>query len=715
MGIEEIDVQDTGDILRLIRNIYHTIVHINLSTREKRCIQTNRELVRKNFEMLESFEAWTEFCIKEGLVYAEDVEAFRQFMDTDSISQALTQGKEYMSLAFRRVFYGNYRWEMLEIMAGQDYRDDNQVIILCIRDIDEERQRELDKEAKLSAQERQLVSEKTVLVVDDAEIQRNTLCFFLEQGYRTVEAENGLVAYNYLKDNVTEISLVLLDLNMPVMDGYQFLEKIQQDEIMKSIPVLVLTGDNDPEEEAGCLQAGAVDFVAKPFNPKVLLSRIERAIALHETTVMLNALRMDDLTNCYAKDYFLHMAEQLLVKYPQEEFDLVCTQIMNFGSITEQYGSKQAGEILRYVAHQHEAEAEDCSVYGRLTEDTFVRLLPHANNVYERLISMTESRTGVYHDIHPGIPPFAQKYSVYEKVDRELPVRAMCERAMMALRLIRNNYACEVTKYDDALRTDVLKVQRVLDNMESAIEDKQFQVWYQPKHDILTGKLVGAEALVRWIHPRHGFMSPGEFIPIFEENGFVAKVDYYVWEEACAAMKRWREKGLATVPVSVNISRTDFLFFGDQDILIPLLKQYGLQPSDLHLEVTESAYMDHPEVVINQVNSLHQRGFAIELDDFGTGYSSLSMFSHMDIDVVKLDMSFIRQKRSEQNDKMLQHIIDMCKSMGLQVLSEGVETEEQRQRLLGMGCDFVQGYYYSKPLPEAEFEAYLQQHVVELK
>lgn len=708
MSIDEIDVKDTGDILRLIRNIYHTIVRVNLTTNNHRCIQTNRELVRKNFEQLPSLRDWTKFCIREGLVYADDVDEFRGFLEQDRIRQALNQGKEYMSLAFRRIFFGNYRWEMMEIIAGQDYRDDNQVIILCIRDIDEERQRELDKEAKLSAQERQLVGEKTVLVVDDAEIQRNTLCYFLEQGYRTVEAENGLVAYNYLKENVTEVNLVLLDLNMPVMDGYQFLAKIQQDEIMKSIPVLVLTGDNNPEEEAGCLQAGAVDFVAKPFNPKVLLSRIERAIALHETTVMLNSLRKDDLTNCYAKDYFLHMAEQMLVKYPDEEYDLICTQVMNFATISEQYGSRQAQGILTYVAHQHEAEEAERSVYGRYGEDIFVRLLPHSCKVYERVLLHQKSREGNFSDYHPGLPPFTLKFGLYENVDRSLSVRAMCERAILPLHQIRHAYGKEIARYRDSLRDNAIKVQRVLDGMENAIEEKQFQVWYQPKHDIATGKLVGAEALVRWMHPRHGFMSPGEFIPIFEENGFVAKMDYYVWEESCAAVKRWREKGLVTVPISVNISRADFIYFRGQDVLQPLVEKYGLQPSDLHLEVTESAYVDHQEMVISQVNSLHKRGFPIELDDFGTGYSSLSMFSHMNIDVVKLDMSFIRQARSEQNDKMLQHIITMCKAMGLQVLSEGVETEEQLQRLLSMGCDYVQGYYYSKPLPEAEFEAYLQ-------
>ena len=162
--------------------------------------------------------------------------------------------------------------------------------------------------------------------------------------------------------------------------------------------------------------------------------------------------------------------------------------------------------------------------------------------------------------------------------------------------------------------------------------------------------------------------------------------------------------------MSVNISRKDFIYFHDEEILKPLLAKYGLEPADLHIEVTESAYMDNPDMVIRKVNEMHRDGFVVELDDCGTGYSSLSMFGHMDIDVVKLDMSFIRQEQNEQSDKMMRYIIDMCKNMGLSVLSEGVETEEQRQRLMKMGCDYVQGYYYSKPLPEADFVDYLRKH-----
>ena len=707
MSADELHNKDIDDVLRLVKNIYHTIVYINLTDNSFRCVQSNPPDIQRLLAKSENYERMAAGAVEAGMVYAEDAQEFASFLDRSQLRAQLAGGKEYLSITYRRSKGGRYRWEMMEIIPSKDYRADRQVVLLCARDIDEEHQRELDKEAKLSVKERQLVGEKTVLVVDDSDLQRTTLCYFLEQHYRTIEKENGFEALEYLKNHSTDISVILMDLNMPVMNGYEFLQEFQKDEIMRMIPVLVLTSDNTPEEEAGCLRAGATDFVAKPFNPDVLLSRIQRAIALHEKTVMLNVLRMDNLTNCYTRDYFLHMAEQLLARYPEEDFDLVCTHVVNLPNINEQYGARQGEAILRYVAQNQDRQECERSVYGRLDDATFARLLPHSAGSYQKLLQQSDGKHE-YKTVKEGLPPFVQKYGVYESVDHSIPVSVMCDRAMMAMQKILHNYNRLVNLYDDNIRLYALKTQRILENMEEAIDQHQFQVWYQPKHNIFDGSLIGAEALVRWIHPRYGFMSPGEFIPIFEENGFVAHVDRYVWEEACAAIRRWRDMGLRTVPVSVNISRKDFLCFHDKEMLKPLLAKYALEPADLHIEVTESAYMDNPDMVIRKVNEMHSDGFVVELDDFGSGYSSLSMFGHMDIDVVKLDMSFIRQEQNEQSDKMMHHIIDMCKNMGLAVLSEGVETEEQRQRLMGMGCDYVQGYYYSKPLPEGDFVEYLR-------
>ena len=711
MTAEMINKKEIDDILQVIRKVYHTIIYVDLGDGSYHCIQTSEqgigELLYKHGIDINKL---AEYLISNGMVYAEDAKEFAEFFDLKRIRQELDSGKESLSMTYRRSKGGFYRWYMMEVIRSREYSEQHKSIVICVRDINDEHQRELEKEAKLSLKEKQLVGDKTILIVDDSELQRTALSYFLNRYYRTVEQTNGQEALEYLRLHSTDVSAILMDLNMPVMDGYTFLKEFQKDEILSMIPVLVLTSDNTPEEEAECLRTGATDFVAKPFNPDVLLSRIQRAIALHEKTVMLNILRLDNQTKCYTRDYFMHLAERVLAKYPKEDFDLVCTHVVNLANINEQYGTSQGEAILRYVAQNHDVSDYERNIFGRLDDATFAQLLPSSVHVHQKLMDQQVEDFHEYEQVKSGLPPFMQKFGIYERVDHNLPVSVMCDRAMMALDKIKSVYKQRVEVYDESLRDRALKNQQILENMEEAITKHQFQVWYQPKHDIQNGKLVGAEALVRWIHPKYGFMSPADFVPIFEENGFVSHMDYYVWEESCAAIQRWKKAGLKPVPISINISRKDFLYFRGDDVLTPLVKKYDLDPKDLHIEITESAYIDNPEMVIRNVNTLHKNGFVVELDDFGTGYSSLSMFGHMDIDVVKLDMSFIRQKQNDSNDKMMQYIIDMCKNMNLLVLSEGVETEEQRQRLMSMGCDYVQGYYYSKPLPEKDFVEYLQKH-----
>ena len=532
MTSEMLNTKEIDDILQVIRKVYHTIIYVDLGDGSYHCIQTSEQgikalLEKRDFEI----QSLTEYLTSSGLVYAEDAREFAEFFDLDKMRQLLDDGKEYLSITYRRAKGGRYRWDMLEVIPSREYNNKHRGIVICVRDINEEHQRELDKEAKLSLKEKQLVGDKTILLVDDSELQRTTLSYFLDRYYKTMELANGQEALDYLRKHSTEISAILLDLNMPIMDGYTFLQEFQKDEILNMIPVLVLTSDSTPEEEAECLKDGATDFVAKPFNPDVLLSRIQRAIALHEKTVMLNILRLDNQTNCYTRDYFMHMAEHVLAKYPDEEFDLVCTHVVNLANINEQYGTNQGEAILRYVAQNHDVSEFERNIFGRLDDATFVQLLPHSVNIHQKLVEQQVEEFHEYEQVKAGLPPFMQKFGIYERVDHNLPVSVMCDRAVMALDKIKNVYKQRVKVYDESLRSRALKSQQILENMEEAITKHQFQVWYQPKHNIRTGKLVGAEALVRWIHPKYGFMSPADFVPIFEENGFVSHMDYYVWEE----------------------------------------------------------------------------------------------------------------------------------------------------------------------------------------
>ena len=221
--------------------------------------------------------------------------------------------------------------------------------------------------------------------------------------------------------------------------------------------------------------------------------------------------------------------------------------------------------------------------------------------------------------------------------------------------------------------------------------------------------MAGAEALVRWIHPEWGFMSPGEFIPLFEKNGFIPWLDQYVWENVCILLKAWREKGYQLLPVSVNVSRADVYQVDLKDTIWDLTQKYEVDPRHLHLEITESAYAENPTQIISTVEELHKLGFIIEMDDFGSGYSSLSMLSQMTLDYLKLDMKFIQNELAKNVEQsVLIDIISMAHRMRLGVVAEGVETEEQVKRLQNYGCDYAQGYYFAKPMPITEFEALLK-------
>lgn len=240
---------------------------------------------------------------------------------------------------------------------------------------------------------------------------------------------------------------------------------------------------------------------------------------------------------------------------------------------------------------------------------------------------------------------------------------------------------------------------------EDSLNDNQFKVYLQPKYDIATNSIMGAEALVRWIHPTLGFMSPGEFIPIFEKNGFITKLDIYIWERVCYLLGRWKKIFGKCLPVSVNVSRVDVYRKDLPDIFLNMIERYGVEPQSLHIEITETAYMENAERLLETVTILKEHGFIIEMDDFGSGYSSLSTLNEIPFDIIKIDMKFIQSNTIFTNShNILGTIINLAKWMNALVICEGVETEKQLEYLRKLNCNFVQGYYYCKPIPEDEFE-----------
>lgn len=291
-----------------------------------------------------------------------------------------------------------------------------------------------------------------------------------------------------------------------------------------------------------------------------------------------------------------------------------------------------------------------------------------------------------------------------------MPVQAMSGRAVLTAGTIRGRYGQYVAYYNKEIWEKQMYEQEIIDCMEDALRQKQFMVYFQPKYDLGSERVAGAEALVRWQHPSKGFMNPAEFIPIFEKNGFITELDKYVWDTTCCYIETWIKNGYPVVPVSVNVSRTDIYNPDFIEIILGIIHKHNLEPENIHLEITETAYTDNPEQIIEVVKQLKLLGFVIEMDDFGSGYSSLNMLNELPIDILKLDMGFVQDDMGTNSNNILSFIIGLAKWMDYAVVAEGIETEEQIQILRNMDCNFVQGYYYAQPMPPDEFEAYMLRH-----
>ncbi|MBC5708222.1 EAL domain-containing protein [Hungatella sp. L12] len=545
-----------------------------------------------------------------------------------------------------------------------------------------------------------MLLERKILVVEDNEINRAALCVILSSQYTVLEAENGEQALSLLEKYREGISLILLDIVMPVMDGYTFLKHLKADHRLNSIPVIVTTSNNSEADEVAALSSGATDFIAKPYSAKVILHRAAGIIRLRETSALIHQIQYDRVTGVYSKEYFCQQVRDILLRNPDVKYDILCSDIEDFKLINDTFGMAAGDRLLRQVAELCTQRLGDHGVCGRLNADQFACLLEHRDDYADEMFTQADSR--INHGF--GDQNVIMKYGIYTVEDRDVSVEQMCDRALLAAHSIKGKYGRHFALYDDKLRGTLLRRQAITDGMETALATGQFEVYLQPKYQIRDGRLAGAEALVRWNHPEWGLQPPAEFIPIFERNGFITKLDQYVWERVCALMQSWDEKGYPRINISVNVSRMDIYNTNLVDLLTGIVQRHGLSPSRLHLEITESAYTDTSRQLIETLGTLRRLGFVIEMDDFGSGYSSLNMLTEMPIDVLKLDMKFIQTEITRPTGQgILRFIVDLARWMKLSVVAEGVETREQLERLQNDGCDYAQGYYFAKPMPVENF------------
>ena len=413
--------------------------------------------------------------------------------------------------------------------------------------------------------------------------------------------------------------------------------------------------------------------------------------------------RLDPLTGIYNKNTFFEETTRILRENTSREYLVSVWDIDRFKAINEMFGAETGDRIImEFADYLRSGLDSEVSTYGRIESDHFVTCCSASfhrkvENRIKRILEAKEKWHSLDYTVYMHV-------GIYRLEPGETDIVVACDRATMALQAIKDSFINRINYFTREMRDSLIVEQRIVRDSEAALLNREFIVFYQPIVDSRTKAIVAAEALVRWRKQEGGFVSPGVFIPTFEKNGFVSRLDRYIWEEVCAFQARRISQGKRTVPVSVNFSRVDFYNTDLYEDLISIVNKYGLDHRHIKVEVTESAYMDQPLELMNIMNKFRSSGYQVLMDDFGSGFSSLNMLKDFEVDILKIDMKFMDSiDTSERAGNILYSIIRMAKSINMQIVAEGVETVNQYELLKNMDCDCIQGYYFFRPLMESDF------------
>lgn len=450
-------------------------------------------------------------------------------------------------------------------------------------------------------------------------------------------------------------------------------------------------------------------LVAQIQLPEILLLDVFQAIVFAVYFIFLQYVddTKDMMTGALTEKGFMREASYFLHRtHTDEDYSIVSVSIHDFKNINHRFGRSAGDQTLAAIADNIIRKLGNEGLCARISADNFIVLLPSSgiSDIPADKINLGKvlknSRFSDY--------AFTFYYGIYQISDRNMPVSYMMENAVYAMNLIRDNYLMHCMNFTAQMESRI-SVEREMENMMfMGMEEHEFVVFYQPVFDLDTGELASAEALVRWNNKKYGMIAPGEFIPLFEKNGFVSILDKYVMEQVCIQLKRWKESGKRCIPVSVNVSRQELKNAEFCTQVENMVEEYGLDPSDLKLEITESAFAEDEHLMMLLMEELHEKGFKIMMDDFGSGYSSFNTFGTIPVDILKIDMRFMESiEESERSKAVFESIINMTKRMKMPVVVEGVETEAQVDFVKDLSCEQVQGFYFSKPLELSRFEKLL--------
>ena len=540
-----------------------------------------------------------------------------------------------------------------------------------------------------------------ILVIEDNDERMKKICDIAYDHYDVIQTHHYKDGFELMKHHYADLYALVIDMSDHQEKGYQFLSDIKKCRQFPLIPIICLADQTDIQTEIDCLKLGAMCVMSNLFHKELFLTKLAKAIQIKQLFVQSMSFEYDMMTGLYTQAAFCHYMEQLL-KTSQDTYDLIFIDIDHFKYINERYGHDFGDEIIIKLANQimtFNPQGINCHI----SADRFVALFKRKKPIDQTII---EKDLKTFSNSLP-IQNVVLKCGIYEDVNKQLDSLIAIDYARIANRRTKENYHVNVAFYNEKHHLQSIKEQRLIETMEQALNNEEFEVYYQSKHDVHTNEIVGAEALIRWNHPDFGFLSPAEFIPLFEKIGFINNLDHYVIEKVCQHLSQWRQHGYRLVPISINASRKDFEADDYLAAFIKTMKEYEIPSHFIHIEITESVYLKEEAKMNRIIDAMRKKGLQVELDDFGAGYSSLNILSTMPLDIVKFDMKFVGDFQSSKKKEVLSTCIQLTKRLGFKCVIEGVETKEQLDIVKEMGCDYVQGYYFSQPVCKEQFEQLL--------
>lgn len=633
----------------------------------------------------------------EAHVYVDDKEKMKNATEFGNICNQLRHAAQftvhYRVKRYNEILY--YRMKCARI--GEADRFQKIIFAFASEDADV-RLNELGTMMKSSG----ATGKRKILIVEDNEMNLKMLDALLADKYEVLTAKNGRIGLNILEEKYKELSLVLLDVHMPVLNGFEFLKRVREDALLSSVPIMVITANGGIDVELNCLDLGAADFITKPYHSDIIIRRIRNVIRLKESSLTLEAVERDELTGLYTEQAFSHYVKQIMSFKPNKKMQLIVAKVKDFKLVNSIYGAEKADEFLRYLASVYSKRLKD-GLIARKANTSFVCLLYGDKELDHQKMADTINEISE----NAPIKGVKVKYGIYEDIDKNLPISTCYDYVSLAIETIMESYDHDIAFYTEEIAKKRIHEQMIENCFEEALNDEEFLVYYQPKIDLFTEKVIGAEALVRWKKSDGTMVPPGEFIPVYEKNGQIEKLDEYVFRKVCQLQRREMDEWKKLINISVNLSRSSILHDGIAECYIKIAKDNKIPFSCVPLEITESAAI-YGKRIHSTTEQLVNAGFKLHMDDFGSGYSSMLCLNQIPFSALKIDKSLIDHVCEEKGKTLVEQVIMLSKLLNMKVVAEGVETEEQIIELRKMNCDEIQGFYYAKPMPEKEFTEYVK-------